>query len=237
MIKLVDAYKTYDNGTKALNGVNLEIADGEFAFIVGPSGSGKSTMMKLLIGEIRPTSGKVYVNDFDLTTIKNRQLPYMRRTVGVVFQDFRLIDKKTVFENVAFVMRAVGTPPRIIKKRVPYVLDLVGVLHKARRHPDELSGGEQQMLAVGRALMSRPKVMMMDVPSLGLAPLVVREIFRIIEEVNKKGVTILLIEQNANMALKTADMGYVMETGRVTMSGPGQELLANESVKAAYLGT
>ena len=133
MIKLVDAYKTYDNGTKALNGVNLEIADGEFAFIVGPSGSGKSTMMKLLIGEIRPTSGKVYVNDFDLTTIKNRQLPYMRRTVGVVFQDFRLIDKKTVFENVAFVMRAVGTPPRIIKKRVPYVLDLVGVLHKARR--------------------------------------------------------------------------------------------------------
>ena len=106
--------------------------------------------MKLMTGEIRPTSGKVYVNNFDLTTIKTKQLPYMRRTVGVVFQDFRLIDKKTVFENVAFVMRAVGTPPRIIKKRVPYVLDLVGVLHKARRYPDELSGGEQQRVAIGR---------------------------------------------------------------------------------------
>ncbi len=148
MIKLIDTYKTYDNGTKALNGVNLEIQDGEFAFIVGPSGSGKSTMMKLMTGEIRPTSGKVYVNNFDLTTIKTKQLPYMRRTVGVVFQDFRLIDKKTVFENVAFVMRAVGTPPRIIKKRVPYVLDLVGVLHKARRYPDELSGGEQQRVTL-----------------------------------------------------------------------------------------
>ena len=133
MIKLIDVYKTYDNGTKALNGLDLEVDDGEFVFIVGPSGSGKSTITKLLIGEFKPTSGTVYVNDFDLTTIKNRQLPYMRRTVGVVFQDFRLIEEKTVFENVAFVMRAVGVSPRIIKKRVPYVLDLVGVLHKSRR--------------------------------------------------------------------------------------------------------
>ena len=151
MIKLIDVYKTYDNGTKALNGIDLEVDDGEFVFIVGPSGSGKSTITKLLIGEFKPTSGKVYVNDFDLTTIKNRQLPYMRRTVGVVFQDFRLIEEKTVFENVAFVMRAVGVSPRIIKKRVPYVLDLVGVLHKSRRHPNELSGGEQQRVAIARA--------------------------------------------------------------------------------------
>ena len=170
MIKLIDVYKTYDNGTKALNGIDLEVDDGEFVFIVGPSGSGKSTITKLLIGEFKPTSGKVYVNDFDLTTIKNRQLPYMRRTVGVVFQDFRLIEEKTVFENVAFVMRAVGVSPRIIKKRVPYVLDLVGVLHKSRRHPNELSGGEQQRVAIARALVNNPSVIIADEPTGNLEP-------------------------------------------------------------------
>lgn len=196
MIKLIDTYKTYDNGTKALNGVNLEIQDGEFAFIVGPSGSGKSTMMKLMTGEIRPTSGKVYVNNFDLTTIKTKQLPYMRRTVGVVFQDFRLIDKKTVFENVAFVMRAVGTPPRIIKKRVPYVLDLVGVLHKARRYPDELSGGEQQRVALARALVNQPTILLADEPTGNLDPKNSWEIMKLLEQINENGTTVIVVTHN-----------------------------------------
>lgn len=215
MIKLVDAYKTYDNGTKALNGVNLEIADGEFAFIVGPSGSGKSTMMKLLIGEIRPTSGKVYVNDFDLTTIKNRQLPYMRRTVGVVFQDFRLIDKKTVFENVAFVMRAVGTPPRIIKKRVPYVLDLVGVLHKARRHPDELSGGEQQRVAIARALVNNPDTIIADEPTGNLDPERSLELMDLLVRINALGTTVVVVTHEKELVNRFGKRVVTLEKGRV----------------------
>ena len=221
MIKLVDAYKTYDNGTKALNGVNLEIADGEFAFIVGPSGSGKSTMMKLLIGEIRPTSGKVYVNDFDLTTIKNRQLPYMRRTVGVVFQDFRLIDKKTVFENVAFVMRAVGTPPRIIKKRVPYVLDLVGVLHKARRHPDELSGGEQQRVAIARALVNNPSVIIADEPTGNLDPQRSLEIMMLLERINELGTTVLVVTHAKELVNRFSKRVVAIENGRIISDETG----------------
>lgn len=221
MIKLVDAYKTYDNGTKALNGVNLEIEDGEFAFIVGPSGSGKSTMMKLLIGEIRPTSGKVYVNDFDLTTIKNRQLPYMRRTVGVVFQDFRLIDKKTVFENVAFVMRAVGTPPRIIKKRVPYVLDLVGVLHKARRHPDELSGGEQQRVAIARALVNNPSVIIADEPTGNLDPQRSLEIMMLLERINELGTTVLVVTHEKALVNRFTKRVVAIEAGRIISDETG----------------
>lgn len=215
MIKLIDTYKTYDNGTKALNGVNLEIQDGEFAFIVGPSGSGKSTMMKLMTGEIRPTSGKVYVNNFDLTTIKTKQLPYMRRTVGVVFQDFRLIDKKTVFENVAFVMRAVGTPPRIIKKRVPYVLDLVGVLHKARRYPDELSGGEQQRVAIARALASKPSIILADEPTGNLDSRTSDDVIGLLKVTSEQfRQTIVMITHNQEIARK-ADVRIRIEDGRI----------------------
>ena len=221
MIKLIDTYKTYDNGTKALNGVNLEIQDGEFAFIVGPSGSGKSTMMKLMTGEIRPTSGKVYVNNFDLTTIKTKQLPYMRRTVGVVFQDFRLIDKKTVFENVAFVMRAVGTPPRIIKKRVPYVLDLVGVLHKARRYPDELSGGEQQRVAIARALVNNPSMIIADEPTGNLDPQRSLEIMMLLERINELGTTVLVVTHEKNLVNRFTKRVVVIENGRIISDGMG----------------
>ena len=236
MIRLSDVVKEYESGTTALKGISLRIEDGEFVFLVGPSGSGKSTIIKLLTGEIVPTSGQIAVNGFSLTNIAERQIPLLRRSVGVIFQDFRLIEKKTVYENLSFAMRAVGSSPREIKKRIPYVLELVGLEEKTDRYPNELSGGEQQMLAVGRALMSRPKLLMMDEPSLGLAPLVVRDIFSIIQEINKQGVTILLIEQNANMALKIADIGYVLETGRITLTGSGEELLTNDAVRAAYLG-
>ena len=215
MIKLIDVYKTYDNGTKALNGIDLEVDDGEFVFIVGPSGSGKSTITKLLIGEFKPTSGKVYVNDFDLTTIKNRQLPYMRRTVVVVFQDFRLIEEKTVFENVAFVMRAVGVSPRIIKKRVPYVLDLVGVLHKSRRHPNELSGGEQQRVAIARALVNNPSVIIADEPTGNLDPGRSLELMTLLGKINSLGTTVLVVTHEKELVNQFGKRVVSIDRGQV----------------------
>ena len=156
MIRLIDIQKSYDNGTKALKGVNLRIDDGEFVFLVGPSGSGKSTILKLITAEIAPTGGRLMVNGYNLNNIRPRQVPYMRRTLGVIFQDFRLIEKKTVRENLTFAMRAVGASPREIRKRVPYVLELVGLDQKGDRKPNQLSGGEQQRVAIARALVNNP---------------------------------------------------------------------------------
>ena len=156
MIRLSDVVKEYESGTTALKGISLRIEDGEFVFLVGPSGSGKSTIIKLLTGEIVPTSGQIAVNGFSLTNIAERQIPLLRRSVGVIFQDFRLIEKKTVYENLSFAMRAVGSSPREIKKRIPYVLELVGLEEKTDRYPNELSGGEQQRVAIARALINNP---------------------------------------------------------------------------------
>ena len=142
MIEFIDVVKSYPEGNHALRGVNMQIEDGEFCYLVGPSGSGKSTIIKLITGEIRPTSGSVHVNGYSLERIRKGEVPYMRRTVGVVFQDFRLIANKTVYDNVAFAMRVIGARDREIKERVPYVLELVGLGNKATRHPNELSGGE-----------------------------------------------------------------------------------------------
>ena len=236
MIRLSDVVKEYESGTTALKGISLRIEDGEFVFLVGPSGSGKSTIIKLLTGEIVPTSGQIAVNGFSLTNIAERQIPLLRRSVGVIFQDFRLIEKKTVYENLGFAMRAVGSSPREIKKRIPYVLELVGLEGKTDRYPNELSGGEQQMLAVGRALMSRPKLLMLDEPSMGLAPILVEQIFDIIRALHKSGTTILLVEQNAKMALDIANRAYVLETGTIKMEGEATELANNIEVRKAYLG-
>ena len=156
MIRLKDVEKEYENGTYALRGITLSIDDGEFVFLVGPSGSGKSTIIKLLTGEILPTSGRVVVNGFSLTKISDRQIPLLRRSIGVIFQDFRLIEKKTVYENLSFAMRAVGASPRAIRSRIPYVLELVGLEEKADQYPHELSGGEQQRVAIARALVNNP---------------------------------------------------------------------------------
>ncbi len=193
MLKLEDVFKTYENGTKALKGINLTIEDGEFVFIVGPSGSGKSTIIKMMTAEVRPTSGKVSVNGYDIGSIKQREIPYLRRTVGVVFQDFRLIENKSVYENVAFVMRAVGTPQRLIKKRVTYVLDLVGVLHKARRKPCELSGGEQQRVAIARALVNNPDAIIADEPTGNLDPARSLELMMLLEKINSMGTTVVVV--------------------------------------------
>ena len=157
MIELQDVHKTYDTGTIALNGISMKIDDGEFVFLVGPSGSGKSTIIKILTAELRPTSGSALVNGFAVEKLRSRAVPYLRRTLGVIFQDFRLIDKMTVYENVAFAMRVVGASNKEIRRRVPQVLELVGLADREKRFPAELSGGEQQRVAIARALVNNPR--------------------------------------------------------------------------------
>lgn len=193
MIRLTDVYQAYSTGTRALKGVDLLIEDGEFVFLVGPSGSGKSTIVKLLTGEIKPTQGKVVIGDFVTSKLRQSEIPKLRRTIGVVFQDFRLIEKKTVYENVAFAMRIVGASPKAIKERVNYVLDLVGLLHKARRKPKELSGGEQQRVAIARALVNNPGLIIADEPTGNLDPDRSLEIMMLLEQINDLGTTVLVV--------------------------------------------
>ena len=170
MIRLTDVEMQYPNGVQAIRGISMTIEDGEFVFMVGPSGSGKSTIIKLLTAEVEPTAGRIMINGFSVNNIAERQIPYMRRTVGVIFQDFRLIEKKSVYENLAFAMRAVGSPSKTIKNRIGYVLELVGLENKARRLPSELSGGEQQRVAIARALVNNPNTIIADEPTGNLDP-------------------------------------------------------------------
>ncbi len=193
MIEFTDVTKSYVEGNHALRGVSMQIEDGEFAFLVGPSGSGKSTIIKLITGELRPTSGSVHVNGYSLSRIRRREIPYLRRTVGVVFQDFRLITNKTVYENVAFAMRAIGAREKEIRVRVPYILELVGLDNKSRRHPNELSGGEQQRLAVARALVNNPSTIIADEPTGNLDPAMSLEIMSLLQEINNLGTTMLVV--------------------------------------------
>ena len=199
MIEFIDVKKTYSVGTKALKGVSMTVEDGEFAFLVGPSGSGKSTIIKLITGELKPTSGKVHVNGYNLERIRRRDIPYLRRTVGIVFQDFRLIENMTVYENVAFAMRVVGAGAKEIRERVPYVLDLVGLGNKARRHPGELSGGEQQRLAVARALVNNPSTIIADEPTGNLDPARSMEIMSLLQEINHLGTTMLVVTHERDL--------------------------------------
>ena len=199
MIEFTEVVKVYDQGNKALNGVSMQIEDGEFCFLVGPSGSGKSTIIKLITGELKPTSGTVHVNGYSLERIRKREIPYLRRTVGVVFQDFRLIAKMTVYENVAFAMRVIGAREREIRERVPYVLELVGLSDKSKRHPSELSGGEQQRLAIARALVNNPSMIIADEPTGNLDPQMSFEIMSLLEEINNLGTTMLVVTHAQNL--------------------------------------
>ena len=199
MIRFVDVYKEYNNGTKALKGLNLRIEDGEFAFLVGPSGSGKSTIIKLLTGEEFATKGRVMVNGYNLNNIKRRQIPLMRRTLGVIFQDFRLIDKKTVWGNLEFAMRIIGATNREMKKRIPYVLDLVGLSDKANVHPTEMSGGEQQRVAIARALVNNPQMIIADEPTGNLDPQRSLEIMTLLERINAMGTTMLVVTHERDL--------------------------------------
>ena len=220
-----------------LNDVNFELRRGEFVYIIGKVGSGKSTFLKTIYGELPACNGEPQVLEYNMREIRPGQIPALRRRLGIVFQDFQLLTDRTVEENLKFVLRATGWKDRTaIQNRIHEVLTQVGMENKGYKMPNELSGGEQQMLAVGRALMARPSLIMMDEPSLGLAPLVVKSIFDIIKEINRNGITVLLIEQNANMALQAAHTAYVLETGKITMSGKGSELIQDERIKEAYLG-
>ena len=214
MIRLSDVVKEYESGTTALKGISLRIEDGEFVFLVGPSGSGKSTIIKLLTGEIVPTSGQIAVNGFSLTNIAERQIPLLRRSVGVIFQDFRLIEKKTVYENLSFAMRAVGSSPREIKKRIPYVLELVGLEEKTDRYPNELSGGEQQRVAIARALINNPSTIIADEPTTALDVTVQAQVLELLKDLQKKlNTAILLITHNLGVVWEMCDTVMVMYAG------------------------
>ena len=193
MIEFKGVYKTYDTGIEALKDVNIHIDKGEFVFIVGASGAGKSTFLKLIMREEVPTTGEVIINDFRLSKLKRRQIPYLRRTMGIVFQDFRLIKKMTVFDNVAFAMRVTGASSREVRKRVPYILGLVGLQNKARSFPLELSGGEQQRVGLARALVNNPSLIIADEPTGNIDPELSYEIVELLNEINRRGTTILMV--------------------------------------------
>ena len=219
MIAFSDVTKSYSVGTHALRGVSMQIEDGEFAFLVGPSGSGKSTIIKLITGELKPTSGTVHVNGYSLERIRKREVPYLRRTVGVVFQDFRLIENKTVYDNVAFAMRAVGARAREIRDRVPYILELVGLENKSRRHPRELSGGEQQRLAIARALVNNPSTIIADEPTGNLDPARSLEIMSLLQEINNLGTTMLVVTHERDLVERFGKRVIAINEGVVVHDG------------------
>lgn len=192
MIEFKNVTKIYDKNIIALSNVNLKIEKGEFVFLVGPSGAGKSTFIKALIKEIDLTSGTIFVNNVDLSTLKSRQVPYYRRKIGMVFQDFRLIPTLNVYENVAFAMRAVEAPTREIRKRIPIVLSLVGLSSKYKAFPNELSGGEQQRVSLARAIVNNPSVLIADEPTGNLDPETSNEIMEVLSDINRAGTTILM---------------------------------------------
>ena len=221
MIRLIEIEKEYDNGTKALKGVDLRIDDGEFVFLVGPSGSGKSTIIKLITAEIAPTEGRLMVNGYNLNNIRPNQVPYMRRTLGIIFQDFRLIDKKTVWENLAFVMRAVGASNREIRRRIPYVLELVGLEQKAGHYPTELSGGEQQRVAIARALVNNPSMIIADEPTGNLDPQRSLEIMTLLDKINQLGTTVLVVTHEKALVNRFARRVVAIENGRIISDETG----------------
>ena len=240
-IELINVRKDYTTKTlgtvTAVNNFNLTIKKGECFSFLGPSGCGKTTTLRMLAGfedlsegEIR-LEGKVVSNK-----AKNLYVPPEHRNLGMVFQAFAVWPHLNVFDNVAFPLQVQKRPKAEIEERVNLALKQTNLLDQAKVFPSDLSGGEQQMLAMGRALMARPKILLLDEPSMGLSPLLVKEIFRIIEEINKQGTTILLVEQNAKMALAIADRAYVLETGKITLEGSGKELAASEQVQKVYLG-
>lgn len=199
MIEFQNVSKTYSNGTKALQNVSLKVDKGEFVFIVGSSGAGKSTFLKLIMGEEKANSGEITVNGKKLSTLRNRDITYLRRTMGIVFQDFRLIDTMTVYENVAFAMHVVGAAPKNIRKRVPYILGLVGLQNKAKCLPAELSGGERQRVSLARALVNNPEMIIADEPTGNIDPALSYEIVDLLSEINRRGTTVLMVTHEHNL--------------------------------------
>ena len=222
LIELKDVEMEYDNGTKAIRGISLRIDPGEFVFLVGPSGSGKSTIIKLLTGEVEPNAGRVRVNGFSTRNISERQIPLMRRTLGVIFQDFRLIEKKTVYDNLAFVMRAVGASAKESRKRIPYVLELVGLEKKAYSYPDELSGGEQQRVAIARALVNNPATIIADEPTGNLDPERSLELMDLLVKINELGTTMVVVTHEKDLVDRFGKRVITIDSGRVINDSVGR---------------
>lgn len=224
MIVLDNVCKTYSTGVAALNGVNLRIHKGEFVFIVGSSGSGKTTLFKLLLRELEPTSGKIFINSKNISRLRRGKIPKMRRGIGVVFQDFRLLKDRTVYENVALAQRVVGKSAKSIRETVPQMLSMVGLADKADSFPNELSGGEQQRVALARALVNNPPVLLADEPTGNLDPANAWEIMTLLDDINKRGTTVVVVTHNQEIVERmqkrviTIDKGVVIhdEKGGIT---------------------
>ncbi|MCD8299967.1 MAG: cell division ATP-binding protein FtsE [Clostridiales bacterium] len=225
MIILEHVSKAYSEGIPALEDVNIRIDDGEFVFVVGASGSGKSTLIKLLTKELDPTTGKIMVNGKNLSKVRHRQVPYYRRDIGCVFQDFRLLNDKNVYDNVAFAQRVVGASNRSIKRNVPKMLSLVGLAAKYKSLPTQLSGGEQQRVAIARALINSPRILLADEPTGNLDPDNAWEIMKLLEEINKRGTTVLVVSHNTAIVEEmgkrviTLHIGHVVDDTRVELGG------------------
>ena len=225
MITLEDVSKSYSTGAPALNGISLHIEKGEFVFVVGDSGSGKSTLIKLLLRELTPTSGKIVVNSTDVARLKHGRIPKYRRGIGVVFQDFRLLKDRDVYENVAFAQRVIAVPTRQIRKNVPAVLSLVGLAEKYKSKPRELSGGEQQRVALARAIINKPPILLADEPTGNLDPKNSREIMKLIEQINKNGTTVLVVTHNR-------DIVNAMQKRVITMK---KGVIVSDQKKGSYI--
>lgn len=215
MIEFRSVYKTYGTESHALNDVNLHIDDGEFAFIVGASGAGKSTFLKLIVREEVPTSGEVIVNDYRLSRLKRREVPYFRRNLGIVFQDFRLINTMTVYDNIAFSMRVTGRSPREIRRRVPYLLELMDLKGKGDRYPLELSGGEQQRVGLARALANNPKLIIADEPTGNVDPRMSYDIVELLSRLNEKGTTVLMVTHEHELVQQFDHRVITLSGGRI----------------------
>lgn len=222
LIRLKDVELEYENGTKAIQGITLTIEDGEFVFLVGPSGSGKSTIIKLLTAELLPTFGRVMVNGYSIMNVRDRQIPLMRRTLGVVYQDFRLIEKKTVYDNLAFVMRAVGANPREIKDRIPRTLHLLELEDKADCYPLELSGGEQQRVAIARALVNSPSTIIADEPTGNLDPDRSMDLMRLLIKVNQMGTTVVVVTHARELVNRFGKRVVTLDEGLITHDAVGR---------------
>ena len=216
-----DVTAVYDNGLRAVNKASLRVDEGEFVFLVGASGSGKTTIIKLLTAEVRPTEGKVLVNNYNIGEMKKSRIPYLRRTLGVVYQDFRLIKTKTVYENVAFAMRTIGAKNKTIKQRVPYVLDLVGLANKAKEKPMNLSGGEQQRVAIARALVNNPRLIIADEPTGNLDPARSLELMTLFEKINELGTTVLIVTHEKGLVDEFEKRVVMIDKGSVVSDQTG----------------
>ena len=221
MIEMKQVFKKYPGGSKALQGLNVSIAQGEFVYVVGPSGAGKSTFIKMLYAEERPSAGKVLVNQVDVTKLSVRKVPFLRRQLGVVFQDYKLLPKKSVYENVAYALEVIEKDQKFIKQRVTEVLKLVGLATKAKRFPHELSGGEQQRVAIARAIVNQPKIVIADEPTGNLDPTTTWEVMKVLEAINAQGTTIIMATHNREVVDGMRHRVVRIEKGRIVSDRAG----------------